>query len=261
MNRRKFLSTAATVGALTIVPRSVLGKGFVAPSDRISIVHIGCGTEGLNEVNELLKSPQIEIVGVADPNKESYNYIHWSENGLRDELRQLIGEPQWKEGIKGIPGGRDVMKEVVEIYYKKNRPNRKGKGVECYEDYRELLDRMKDVDAVKIMTPDHLHGYVAADCIRRGKHAIMHKPLGNKMLEAMKVVDLAKQSRLSTHMMAYNAFGDGNMAQIKAWLDAGAIGELKEIHNWTNRPVWPQYPDIPAETPPIPAGFNWDLWL
>jgi len=261
MDRRKFLSTTAAVGALTVIPRSVMGRGYVAPSDKIRLVHIGCGTEGLNEVNELLRSPQIEIVGVADPNKESYDYIQWSETGLRDDLRKLIGEPDWKKGIKGIPGGRDVMKEVVETYYKKNRPNRKGAGVECYEDYRELLDKVKDVDAVKIMTPDHLHGYVAADCFKRGKHIIMHKPLGNKMLEAMKVVDLATQSKLSTHMMAYNAFGDGNMAQIKAWLDAGAIGELKEIHNWTNRPVWPQYPDIPTDTPPIPTGFNWDLWL
>jgi hypothetical protein len=84
MDRRKFLSTTAAVGALTVVPRSVLGRGFVAPSDKIRLVHIGCGTEGLNEVNELLKSPQIEIVGVADPNKESYDYIHWSETGLRD---------------------------------------------------------------------------------------------------------------------------------------------------------------------------------
>jgi predicted dehydrogenase len=90
----------------------------------------------------------------------------------------------------------------------------------------------------------------------------MHKPLGNKMTEAMKVVDIAKKSGLSTHMMAYNAFGDGkDMNQIKKWIDAGAIGRLKEIHNWTNRPVWPQYSEIPTEKPPIPEGFNWDLWL
>ena len=101
----------------------------------------------------------------------------------------------------------------------------------------------------------------ALDCIKRGKHVIMHKPLGNKMTEAMKVVDAARASSVSTHMMAYNAFGDGNMDQIKRWIDAGAIGELKEIHNWTNRPVWPQYPVIPTDTPPIPQGFNWDLWL
>jgi hypothetical protein len=63
-------------------------------------------------------------------------------------------------------------------------------------------------------------------------------------------------------MMAYNTFGDGkDMNQIKKWIDAGAIGRLKEIHNWTNRPVWPQYSEIPTDKPPVPEGFNWDLWL
>ena len=263
MNRRAFLSTSAAVGAFTIIPNHVFAaskKGLVAPSDKIRMVHIGCGTQGLAELEALVKAPAIEIVGVADPNRESYNYVHWGANSLRDQLRELIGEPTWMEGKKGIPGGRNVMKEVLETYYRKNRPGYKG-SITAVEDYRELLDSMKDVDAVKIMSPDHLHAYQALDCIARGKHVIMHKPLGNKMTEAMKVVDAAKASSLSTHMMAYNAFGDGNMERIRNWIEAGAIGELKEIHNWTNRPVWPQYPTIPTDTPAIPDGFNWDLWL
>ncbi|MDR3260481.1 MAG: Gfo/Idh/MocA family oxidoreductase, partial [Tannerella sp.] len=146
-------------------------------------------------------------------------------------------------------------------YYRKNRPGYKG-SVAAEEDYRVLLDKLKDVDAVKIMSPDHQHACQAIDCLKRGKHVITHKPLGNKMTEAMKVVDIARASKLSTHMMAYNSsFGNGNMDQIKKWIDAGAIGQLKELHNWSNRPVWPQYPVIPADKPPIPAGLNWDLWL
>lgn len=263
MDRRTFLSTGMALSAITILPNHVVAatkKGMVAPSDRIPMVHIGCGTQGLDELGALLHCPSIEIVGVADPNRESYDYIHWTPNGLRDNLRRLIGEPNWKEGKTGIPGGRNVMKEVVEIYYRKNRPGYKGT-VKAVEDYRELLASMKDVDAVKIMSPDHLHAYQAVDCLKKGKHVIMHKPLGNKMMEAMTVVDTAKASPLSTHMMAYNSFGNGNMDQIKKWIDAGAIGTLKEIHNWSNRPVWPQYPVIPTDKPPIPEGFNWDLWL
>ena len=263
MNRRAFLSTGAAVGAFTIIPNHVFAaakKGMVAPSDKIRMVHIGCGTQGLAELEALLKAPAIEIVGVADPNLESYDYVHWGANDLRDQMRELIGDPSWMGDKKGIPGGRNIMKEIVETYYRKNRPGYKS-SITAVEDYRELLDSMKDVDAVKIMSPDHLHAYQALDCIKRGKHVIMHKPLGNKMTEAMKVVDAARASSVSTHMMAYNAFGDGNMDQIKRWIDAGAIGELKEIHNWTNRPVWPQYPVIPTNTPPVPQGFNWDLWL
>ncbi|MDR0833900.1 MAG: Gfo/Idh/MocA family oxidoreductase [Candidatus Symbiothrix sp.] len=264
MNRREFLTTGVTaIGAFTVIPNHVFAAkkmGMVAPSDKIRLVHIGCGTQGLSELNALLKAPAIEIVGVADPNRESYDYVHWSENGLRSHLRKLINEPAWKEGAKGIPGGRNIMKEIVETYYRKNRPEYK-KSIAAVEDYRELLDKMKDVDAVKIMSPDHLHAYQAVDCLKRGKHVIMHKPLGNKLTEAMKVVDIAASSALSTHMMAYNASGSGNIGLIKKWVDAGAIGRLKEIHNWSNRPVWPQYPEIPADKPPVPDGFNWSLWL
>ena len=263
MSRRGFLSTGAAIGAFTLVPNHVVSAakhGRVAPSDKIRMVHIGCGTEGLSELGALLTCPQIEIVGVADPNRASYDYIYWSPTGLRDKLRHMLKDPNWMGSQKGTPGGREIMKEVVERYYTSFRPGWKG-DIACMEDYREMLDKIKDVDAVKIMSPDHLHAYQAIDCLKRGKHIIMHKPLGNKMDEAMKVVDMAKNSSLSTHMMAWNAFGDGNMELIKNWIDAGAIGELEEIHNWTNRPVWPQYPDIPTDTPPIPKDFNWDLWL
>ncbi|MDR2473871.1 MAG: Gfo/Idh/MocA family oxidoreductase [Tannerella sp.] len=271
ISRREFLTTsAAAVGALTVVPSHVISasvgaarkNGLVAPSDRITLLHIGCGTEGHHEIYGLLKAPAIEIVGVADPNRESYDYRDWSPNGLANNIRKLIGEPDWKPDIKGIPGGRMIMKEVVEKYYRLNRKNYKGSVAEA-EDFRELLDTLKDVDAVKIMSPDHQHAFQALECMRRGKHVIMHKPLGNKMTEAMKVVDVARAStKLSTHMMAYNAFGDGKeMNQIKRWIDAGAIGKLKEIHNWTNRPVWPQYSEIPKDKQAIPDGFNWDLWL
>ncbi|MDR1455783.1 MAG: Gfo/Idh/MocA family oxidoreductase, partial [Tannerella sp.] len=191
MNRRSFLSTGvAAIGAFTVIPSHVFAagkQGGVAPSDRIRLLHIGCGSQGLAELGALLKSPAIDIVGVADPNRESYNYIHWSENGLRNSLRRLMDEPAWKENIKGIPGGRNIMKEVVETYYRKHRSGYKGT-VAAAEDYRELLETLKDVDAVKIMSPDHHHAYQAIDCLKKGKHVIMHKPLGNKMAEAMKVV-------------------------------------------------------------------------
>ncbi|MDR1723960.1 MAG: Gfo/Idh/MocA family oxidoreductase [Tannerella sp.] len=267
MNRRKFIASGATaIGSIMIVPDYVVraaGKpGKMAPSDRIRLVHIGCGTEGLHEIDALLKAPAIEIVGVADPNFETHDYRDWSENGITNSIRKLTGNSSWRSGIKGIPGGRNVMKECVEGYYRTNRPDYKGT-VAAEADFRVLLDKLKDVDAVKIMSPDHQHAYQALYCLKHNKHVIMHKPLGNKMTEAMKVVDLSKDSpQLATHMMAYNSFGDGvAISRIKKWIDAGAIGTLREIHNWTNRPVWPQYPVIPTDKPPVPEGFDWDLWL
>lgn len=264
MDRRKFMAgmgvSVGAIGTWNAMPHVLAATGSASTQAKIRMVHIGCGTQGLQELAALLQCPDIEIVGVADPNRESYDYVHWSENGLFRHLRHLVGDPQWKADQKGIPGGREIMKEVVQRYYCRTRPGYQGTVV-AEEDYRILLDKLPDVDAVKIMSPDHHHAYQAIDCLRRGKHVIMHKPLGNKMLEAMQLVDVAKASPLSTYMMAYGSFGAGNMNRIKAWIDAGAIGKLQEIHNWSNRPVWPQYPVIPTEKPPIPDGLNWDLWL
>ena len=260
MNRRKFISrTSAAIGMATIVPRSVLGKGYIPPSDKITLINIGCGYQGFSEIGALLRSPELEIVGVADPNRQSNNYLGWSPNDMRNRVRTLIDEPGWFEGVTGNPGGRDVMKYVVDTYYKKNRPGHTGTCA-AEEDYRELLEKVRDVDAVKIIPCDHLHSYISVDCFKRGKHQIMHKPLGNKLHEAMKVVDMAVANpKIATYLLAYGT--QPGVTQAKAWVDAGAIGKLREIHNWSDRPFWPQYAEVPTERPPIPRGFNWDLWL
>jgi len=260
IDRRTFIAGMGAIGVLGTVPHVFAAESPAVSREKIRMVHIGCGTQGLVELRPLLQHPDIEIVGVADPNRESYDYIHWSEHGLVNDLRNLIGDANWKSGVRGIPGGRMVMKEVIERFYRRTRPGYNGT-VAAEEDYRVLLDKLTDVDAVKIMSPDHHHAYQGIDCLRRGKHIIMHKPLGNKLIEAMQLVDVAKASPLSTYLLCHPASGTGDMNRIKAWIDAGAIGQLREIHNWSNRPVWPQYPVIPTDTPPIPDGLNWDIWL
>ncbi|MCL2710863.1 MAG: Gfo/Idh/MocA family oxidoreductase [Planctomycetaceae bacterium] len=260
IDRRTFIAGVGAAGMLASVPHVFAAQGTTAPQEKIRMVHIGCGTQGLEELGALLHHPDIEIVGVADPNRESYDYIHWSTTGLLNNLRNLVGDTNWKSDARGIPGGRMIMKEVVERFYRRTRPGYNGT-VAAEEDYRVLLDKLTDVHAVKIMSPDFHHAYQGIDCLKRGKHIIMHKPLGNKLIEAMQLVDAAKASPLSTHMMAHNASAAGNMNQIKAWIDAGVIGTLREIHNWSNRPVWPQYPVIPTDKPLVPDGLNWDLWL
>ena len=134
-----------------------------------------------------------------------------------------------------------MAKDFVENYYAAKRPGGTFKGCSSYADFRELLDKEKDVDAVKIMTPDHLHGVISIACMKRGKHVIMHKPLANRLEEAKLVIDTAREKGVATHFMPWEA--NGSMDQVMAWIDGGAIGTLREIHNWTNRPVWPQYTD------------------
>jgi len=257
--RRDFLGTAAGVAAFTIVPRHVLGgQGGVAPSDKITLGYIGTGTQGLREILPLLAAPEIQVISVCDPCKEAVGYRDWSKDGLNNTIRRALGKPDWNPG-GDIPGGRDAGKSVVEGWYAKNKPSGAYKGCTAYADFREMLAKEKDLNAVKIMTPDHLHGVAAIAAMKRGKHVIMHKPVANRLNEAMLAIDTARKTGVATHFMPWDA--NGSMEQVLAWIKDGSIGTLREVHNWTNRPVWPQYPTLPAENPPVPAGFDWDLWL
>src|SRR5258706_14087613 len=97
LSRRQFVKTSAVAAAgFTIVPRHVLGgAGFVAPSEKITLAHIGCGTQGLREMPGLLSMPEIQIVAVCDPVKEGHNYVDWSRDGLRAELASALSKPDW----------------------------------------------------------------------------------------------------------------------------------------------------------------------
>lgn len=261
ISRRKFVSSAAVASlGFTIVPRHVIGgKRFVPPSDKVTIGYIGCGTQGLSEMADLLANPKIQIVSVCDPNKRSTDYIYWSEHGLRNKIRKALDEPSWAEGVEGILGGRDVGQEVVEKYYGKNKPSGKYKGCPSYTDFRELLENERDVDALKVMTPDHLHATVSIAGMKKGKHVVIHKPIANRMYESRLTIDTAKKTGVSTHLLAWSHRPGNDL--VKKWIADGAIGTLKEIHNWSYRPVWPQWTTLPKETPPVPKDFDWDLWL
>jgi hypothetical protein len=89
INRREFLGSAAAASlAFTIVPRQVLGgPGYVAPSDKITLGYIGCGTQGLREMTGLISNPALQIVAVCDPNKFTTDYVDWSPNDVRNSIR------------------------------------------------------------------------------------------------------------------------------------------------------------------------------
>jgi hypothetical protein len=261
INRREFLGSATAASlALTVVPRQVLGgTGYVAPSDKITLGYIGCGTQGLRELAALIANPAIQIVAVCDPNKFTTDYVDWSLNSVRNTIRQTIGDNSWGEKFNGIPGGRDVGQELVQKFYSKSKDSGTFKGCASYEDYRELLEKEKDLDAIKIMTPDHLHASVAIASLNKGKHVVTHKPIANIMYEAKLTIDTAKKTGLGTHLLAWSKRSEYDT--IRKWIKEGKIGKLKEIHNWSNRPVWPQWQSNPSERPPVPENFNWDLWL
>jgi len=129
-----------------------------------------------------------------------------------------------------------------------------------YKDFREMLDKEKDIDAVVISTPDHTHAVAAMAAMQLGKHVRVQKPLTHSIYEARKLMEAARRYGVSTAMGNQGHSGDGvrQMCEI-LWSDA--IGFIREVHIWTNRPVWPQGLKRPSVVDAVPDYLDWDLWL
>ncbi len=130
-----------------------------------------------------------------------------------------------------------------------------------YKDYRKLFDKESaNFDAVCISTPDHNHAVQAMAAMNRGKHVYVQKPLTHDIYEARKLTNAANEYKVVTQMGNQGASGDG-VRRMKEWYDAGVIGEAKEVHVWTNRPVWPQGISWPQQSSQVPRELDWKLWL
>ncbi len=132
--------------------------------------------------------------------------------------------------------------------------------VKKYKDYREMLEKQKDIDAVTIAIPDHSHAMAAIAAMQLGKHVYVQKPLTYTVAEARMLTHLAREQRVATMMGNQGHSGNG-VRELCEMIWNGDIGQVKECHIWTNRPVWPQGVPRPAETMPIPENMAWDLWL
>ena len=129
-----------------------------------------------------------------------------------------------------------------------------------YRDYRRMLEKQKDIDAVLIATPDHTHAVIAMAAMQLGKHVYVQKPITHSVYEARVLTEAARKYKVATQMGNQGHSGEG-VRLICEWIWDGAIGPVREVHAWTNRPVWPQGIDRPTDTPPVPAALAWDLWL
>jgi predicted dehydrogenase len=131
-----------------------------------------------------------------------------------------------------------------------------------YTDFRVMLEQQKDIDAVIVATPDHTHAFVAMAAMQLGKHVYVQKPMTHSVYEARTLTEAAHKYKVATQMGNQGHSGDGTR-QVCEWIRRGAIGQVREVHAWTNRPVWPQGIEVgrPEETPPVPDSLNWDLWL
>jgi predicted dehydrogenase len=129
-----------------------------------------------------------------------------------------------------------------------------------YQDFREMLEKEKTLDAVIVATPDHLHAAIASMAIQMGKHVYCQKPLTQTVAEARHLRALAKKHKVITQMGNQGSAEDGLRRAVEC-VQAGLIGQVSEVHVWSNRPIWPQGMDRPVGEDPIPDGLKWDLWL
>ena len=129
-----------------------------------------------------------------------------------------------------------------------------------YKDFRKMLEQEKSLDAVVVSTPDHLHATVAAMAIRMGKHVYCQKPLTQTVYEARLLRGLAKEYKVATQMGNQGSAEDGLRRAVEV-VQAGFLGPVRQVHVWTNRPIWPQGMDRPTGEDAVPPTFDWDLWL
>ena len=130
----------------------------------------------------------------------------------------------------------------------------------AYTDYRKMLDKQKDIDAVIIATPDHTHAVIAMAAMEAGKHVYVQKPLTHSVYETRMLTEAARKYKVATQMGNQGHSSEG-VRLISEWIWDGAIGDVREVHAWTNRPIWPQGIDRPTDKHRVPRTMDWDLWL
>ena len=127
--------------------------------------------------------------------------------------------------------------------------------IKCYSDYRKMLDECKNLDAVTVSTPDHTHGPAAIRAMKLGCHAYVQKPLVRTIWEARYFEQIAKANGVATQMGNQGSSGDGLRRNVEI-LHSGVLGNVTEVHVWTNRPIWPQGITRPEGSDPVPGNLD-----
>ncbi len=129
-----------------------------------------------------------------------------------------------------------------------------------YWDWRKMYDEMgKKIDAVVVATADHTHALIASNGMTMGKHVYVQKPLTHSVYESRLLTKLAEKHKVATSMGNQGSSGEG-VNLTTEWLMNGEIGEVREVEAFTDRPIWPQGMNVPAEKTPVPDTLNWDLF-
>jgi predicted dehydrogenase len=290
MSRRKFVTdVGVTTAGFAIVPRHVLGKGQTAPSDKLNVACVGVGGQG-----------RANLINLSTENIAALCDVDWDYAGeALDRLDADVAAAQRRIDATPETPLTDGEGRAVPVLTPLERTRTAAQidgmrrlqaqlpRAKRYQDYREMLDREKAIDGVIVATPDHMHAPIALAAMDLGKHVYVQKPLTWSVGEARQLARRARETRVATQMGNQgHSWDDARTAVEYVW--AGAIGEVREIHIWTNRPLgyWPQ--GVPRPEPlkprveplrwngpgvnarianaiagyyPVPSTLSWDLFL
>ena len=219
MSRRRFLAGSATIGAVTIVPRHVLGgPRHTAANEKLNIAGIGVGGMGKHNLSQLAGE---NIIALCDVDHQ-------------------------------------YAADTFKLYSK----------AKVYKDFRVMLDKQPEIDAVMIATPDHTHAVISMEAMRRGKHIYCQKPLTHDVYEARMLARAAKEYGVITQM-GIQGHSSESIRLVCEWIWDGAIGEVRDVDAWCSLSYYPfghaywssKWSRRPAEEPPVPDTLDWDLWI
>ncbi len=194
--------------------------------------------------------PFPSILSAADPNKKLNIASIGGGGGKGESDLALAADGNNVVAICDVD--RDRLAKALQKY---NLPADKG-----FTDFRKMLDTVKEIDAVTVSTADHAHYPAAMHAMALGKHVCVQKPLTNTLWEAHQLHLAAKKKGVVTNMGNQGHTGEG-LRLLKEWIQQGAIGKVKEIHVWTNRPIWPQGNGAKFATgKPAPGSLDWEAW-
>jgi Oxidoreductase family, NAD-binding Rossmann fold/Oxidoreductase family, C-terminal alpha/beta domain len=220
--RRDFLKSTSILAGAAAIGAPYLLRGQ-GTNDRINVACIGVGGKGSSDTDSAFALGG-NIVALCDIDSQS---LEGKDKALRERAK------------------------------KENRTY----DAKTYRDWRKMFAEMgKSIDAVTISTPDHMHGVVGITAMRMGKHVYCQKPLTQTVWEAREMRRLTAEKKLATQMGNQGSAGTGLRRAVEV-IQAGVIGAPRELHVWSNRPIWPQGLDRPTGQDPVPENVDWDLWL